>query len=319
MPPGSAGTHARRFDVVLFISGGPVPVNLLAFLADAVPKFNPMDSGSTVDDHIQFVYQWVFWVSVVIGIGVSGALLYAFVKFRRRSDDEEPEQVHGSNKLEWAWTITPYLILMVLFVISALNMEYIRQAPTAASTGKKAVDVTVIGQQFSWTYVYTGQRNKSGHDISTATTMVVPADTPVVLHIVSTDAVVPDPTDPHNKTIPSGCSADPTGTDGPSADLARRMAAAPPAASTADNISPLATAIAGQGCGVNHSFFIPALAGQVNAIPGQVNYLWFDAKEGDYLGQCTELCGSGHANMLIEIKALNPKDYALWLNQQVSK
>ena len=81
----------------------------------------------------------------------------------------------------------------------------------------------------------------------------------------------------------------------------------------------LATAIAGQGCGVNHSFFIPSLAGQMNVIPGQVNYLWFDARPGDYYGQCTELCGTGHANMLIEIVSLNPQDWATWLNQQVNK
>jgi len=56
---------------------------------------------------------------------------------------------------------------------------------------------------------------------------------------------------------------------------------------------------------VNHSFYVPRLAGQVNAIPGQVNHLWLEADApGIYLGQCTELCGAGHAIMKLAVIAL---------------
>lgn len=53
---------------------------------------------------------------------------------------------------------------------------------------------------------------------------------------------------------------------------------------------------------VNHSFYVPRLGGQINAIPGQYNHMWIQADApGDYLGQCLELCGSGHANMELDV------------------
>ncbi len=57
---------------------------------------------------------------------------------------------------------------------------------------------------------------------------------------------------------------------------------------------------------VIHSWWIPALGGKVDAIPGQVNDTWFQAEEpGVYRGQCAELCGAEHANMLgaVEVAA----------------
>ncbi|MBV8084508.1 MAG: cytochrome c oxidase subunit II, partial [Chloroflexi bacterium] len=67
--------------------------------------------------------------------------------------------------------------------------------------------------------------------------------------------------------------------------------------------------ISGEGCGVNHSFYVPSLAGQMNAIPGQVNNLWLNARPGTYYGQCTELCGVGHAKMLITVISLPQNQY----------
>ena len=47
-----------------------------------------------------------------------------------------------------------------------------------------------------------------------------------------------------------------------------------------------------------HSWWIPALGGKIDAIPGTVNETWFEAKRtGVYLGQCAELCGIYHAKM----------------------
>jgi len=50
---------------------------------------------------------------------------------------------------------------------------------------------------------------------------------------------------------------------------------------------------------VIHSWWIPALGGKIDAIPGTTNQTWFRAEaEGTYSGQCAELCGLEHANML---------------------
>ena len=70
---------------------------------------------------------------------------------------------------------------------------------------------------------------------------------------------------------------------------------------------------------VNHSLYIPNLAGQVNAIPGQTNYIWFQARPGTYYGQCTELCGVGHAGMLLEVHAMPNDKFQQWLAGQKAK
>src|SRR5918999_1481205 len=50
---------------------------------------------------------------------------------------------------------------------------------------------------------------------------------------------------------------------------------------------------------VIHSWWIPALGGKIDAIPGTTTETWFQAEEpGTYDGQCAELCGVEHANML---------------------
>ena len=60
--------------------------------------------------------------------------------------------------------------------------------------------------------------------------------------------------------------------------------------------------------GVIHSWWIPALGGKFDAIPGRVNETWFSAEApGIYRGQCAELCGGQHALMTAEVEAMPPR------------
>lgn len=69
---------------------------------------------------------------------------------------------------------------------------------------------------------------------------------------------------------------------------------------------------------VIHSYWIPALNGKRDAVPGRVHTLRLEADEpGIYAGQCTEFCGLSHANMRMEAVALSKADFAKWVaNQQ---
>jgi cytochrome c oxidase subunit 2 len=65
---------------------------------------------------------------------------------------------------------------------------------------------------------------------------------------------------------------------------------------------------------VIHSWWIPALGGKIDAIPGLTNETWFQAeKEGTYTGQCAELCGVEHAQMLAEVEVMSPEAFDAWL------
>ena len=67
---------------------------------------------------------------------------------------------------------------------------------------------------------------------------------------------------------------------------------------------------------VIHSWWIPALGGKIDAIPGRTNETWFEAdKEGVYTGQCAELCGLEHARMLASVEVMSRSAFDAWLEQ----
>ncbi len=61
---------------------------------------------------------------------------------------------------------------------------------------------------------------------------------------------------------------------------------------------------------VIHSWWIPALGGKIDAIPGKLNHTWFRAEsEGEYEGNCTEFCGLQHAEMTMVVHAVSAGAY----------
>ncbi len=68
---------------------------------------------------------------------------------------------------------------------------------------------------------------------------------------------------------------------------------------------------------VQHSFWIPKLFGKADAVPGQINDMWFKVtEEGTYTGHCAELCGENHAQMIGAVRVLSPERYRAWEAQQ---
>jgi cytochrome c oxidase subunit 2 len=72
------------------------------------------------------------------------------------------------------------------------------------------------------------------------------------------------------------------------------------------------------GGDVIHSFWVPALGGKMDAIPGQTNETWLEAdKPGTYRGQCTEYCGLQHAHMGLVMIAQAPAAFHQWWTHQL--
>jgi cytochrome c oxidase subunit 2 len=69
---------------------------------------------------------------------------------------------------------------------------------------------------------------------------------------------------------------------------------------------------------VIHSFWVPALTGKTDLIPGQENKTWIEAdRSGIYRGQCGEYCGQQHAHMAFEVIASPPDQFESWRQQQL--
>ena len=71
---------------------------------------------------------------------------------------------------------------------------------------------------------------------------------------------------------------------------------------------------------VIHAWAVQSLGVRQDAIPGFVRDTWFRAeKEGDYYGQCAELCGKEHAYMPIHVKVLSQENYSKWVLAEKAK
>jgi cytochrome c oxidase subunit 2 len=71
---------------------------------------------------------------------------------------------------------------------------------------------------------------------------------------------------------------------------------------------------------VVHSWWIPALGGKIDAIPGVTTDTWFEAEnEGTYTGQCAELCGLEHARMLASVEVMSAEEFDAWLEDRLKE
>ncbi|HEX2064226.1 MAG TPA: cytochrome c oxidase subunit II, partial [Acidimicrobiales bacterium] len=215
---------------------------VLAGCGDSDLPQNALDPEGPVARQLDRLWTPVFLIAAAIFFLVEGLVLYAAIRFRRRSEDEAPRQVHGDAKLELTWTIIPALILTVVGVLTVATLFDIDRKPTGADV----LRVRVTGHQWWWEYEY------PDHDVVTANELHIPTGTKVAIDLRASDVI--------------------------------------------------------------HSFWVPKLAGKVDAIPGVRNDMVIEAdRPGTYHGQCAEFCGLSHADMRLRVVAHTPARFQRWL------
>jgi len=84
-----------------------------------------------------------------------------------------------------------------------------------------------------------------------------------------------------------------------------------------DAIRPAPTFITIQSVDVAHSFWVPQLAGKMDAIPNKTNRIWIEPRRvGTYVGQCAEYCGLQHALMLLVVVVHRQDEFRAWVASQ---
>ncbi len=80
---------------------------------------------------------------------------------------------------------------------------------------------------------------------------------------------------------------------------------------------PTPTYLALLSADVDHSFWVPRLAGKTDLIPNHPNTTWIDPQEtGLFLGQCSQYCGTQHAKMLQRVYVDTPEALDRWVHAQ---
>jgi cytochrome c oxidase subunit 2 len=74
-----------------------------------------------------------------------------------------------------------------------------------------------------------------------------------------------------------------------------------------------------QGTDVIHSWWVPAISGKTDAVPGYDNFTWLKIDRiGVWRGECAELCGVGHSTMQIIVQSMTQSDFDAWVQQQAT-
>jgi cytochrome c oxidase subunit II len=173
--------------------------------------FGPQSGGSPNANHIHSLYDITLYIALVIFVGVEGALAYTLLRFRARKR-AVAAQIRGNTRLEVGWTVGAAVILLALAVVTFAKLSSIENPPNSPASGAalassgggtlyanaerrlppngKSLNITVIGRQYIWQYIYPGASEPDGLGAPYAyETMVVPTNTTITLDIVSEDVI----------------------------------------------------------------------------------------------------------------------------------
>jgi len=200
----------RRYTRALPASLALALLALLVLAPAAFAFFTPESGGSSNANQIDSLYKITLVIALVIFVAVVGALLYALVKFRARKG-AVAAQIHGNTRLEVGWTVAAAVILVGLAIVTFTKLSSIQDPSNSGPGGDqsigesgvlyasadrklppngKSLNITVIGRQYIWQYVYPGADEPDGLGAPYSyEEMVVPTETTVTLDIVSEDVV----------------------------------------------------------------------------------------------------------------------------------
>jgi cytochrome c oxidase subunit 2 len=256
---------------------------LLLPAAASAGWFLPESGGSPNADGIRTLYILIAIIGLVIFIGVEGLLVYSMIKFRAKKGNVAA-QIHGNTQLEIGWTVGAAAILIFLTVFTFVLLDDIKN-PAPSQINANGQPVAAAGAQFA-----------------------------------STDQPAPPGDHLNIKVIGQQYSWN---FQYPRIDDKRVYA-------YNDMYVPVGMTITLdiESVDVAHSWWIPKMGGKMDAIPGYTNKSWFrvplDAiPEGQdrvvYTGQCAELCGRNHADMLARVIGLPYDEWKAWYDSKAEQ
>jgi cytochrome c oxidase subunit 2 len=240
--------------------------------------FSPESGGSPNADKIDTLYWLVMVVAVVVFVGVEAALLYSLFKFRTRRG-AVAAQIRGNTRLEIGWTVGAAVILVVLAVVTFIELPGIRNPPNSGPDGLQLADRTLVAAGPSKPLPPNGKSLNicvNGQQYVWRYTYAQNCANAPLSSVFSYEQMVV----PTDTTVTLDIDAQ---------DVA-------------------------------HSWWIPKLGGKFDAVPGYTNHTWFKIPGRlagtTFRGQCAELCGRNHANMIASVRAMTPDRFEAWLDRQ---
>ncbi len=176
--------------VLALLSSGFLCLLSLPVVADWA--VNMPEGVTAISREVYQLHMIIFWICVVIGIGVFGVMFWS-IMHHRKSKGAQAANFHESHTVEIIWTIIPFIILIVMAVPAAKTLIKMEDTSNADLTLK------VTGYQWMWRYDYledgvsfyskldaesnAARQLNSGIDPNTVPNYLLNVDKPVVLPI----------------------------------------------------------------------------------------------------------------------------------------
>lgn len=116
-------------------------------LADDLPKFNMTTGVTPISHEIYTLHMLIFYVCVVIGVVVFGALVYSLIE-HRKSKGSTPADFHSSLSIEILWAVIPFIILVLMAIPATRVLIQMND------TRQPDINIKVTGYQWKWQYEY---------------------------------------------------------------------------------------------------------------------------------------------------------------------
>ena len=119
----------------------------LAPLAAAQNQVNMSPGVTEIGADIFELHMLIMWICVVIGVAVFAVMFYS-IYAHRKSKGHQASQFHESTKVEVAWTVVPFLILIAMAVPATSTLLEVYDNDEAE------LDILITGYQWKWKYEY---------------------------------------------------------------------------------------------------------------------------------------------------------------------
>ena len=133
------------------------------------------EAASTIAGDVDTLFNFILITSVILFVGVMGAMVYFAWRYRRRSADDRPEPVSENKVVEASWIIFPSILVAIVFVWGFKLFLEVGIAPP------NTYEVNVTARRWSWSFTYpNGVVSADLH---------VPVNRPIRLRMSSEDVI----------------------------------------------------------------------------------------------------------------------------------
>jgi len=234
------------------------------------------EPATDIAERVQNMSWWLHVLAAVITLFVTALLAYVCIKFSAKKNPTPSRFTHNTT-VEVVWTVVPVLILVAMAYPSIKLLYYQEVVPESELT------IKATGYQWYWDYTY----NIDGEDYVYDAYMAGKGYS-------SYDEMV------------AGMKAEGEPEESIPSPMEWKLAA------TAPMVVPVNTKVRLHvtASDVMHAWTVPSFGVKVDAVPGRLNELWFEAnKVGTFYGQCSELCGRDHSYMPIMVEVVPEDEY----------